>query len=725
MPPRIIAAAVIVLITLAATPTAALDCFDHDDVLRQLGETAIDQDLPRELCVVGDAAYSLGLGDPFVAIYDLSDPAEPQERDPLPLPAEPTGIAASDDWLLVAVPGLGLVRYDLSAPLAPAVDDTLDLGLELNDVALRDGLAAVSTIEGVRVIGLDFAIGMVALGSHDTPSTLASLAVDGTRLYLATSDHGLLVLDASDPTWLQPVGVADFVGEPEEVSARDGLAVVTGRYTDGTRGQVSAYDIASDGPPLLRASTFFDHGLHGRAIPRVVGPDRVIITSAGTGVHSYLVADQQVERTGFLPGSHADFHLGGNRYTMLSESRLQSGEPGPLPAPPLEVAGAGEIAVVHDDHIVSVHDGILTVVQVDAPSGAVPIGSLDIGAPNMTRPSLAMLDPAVYVGNTAASIDVIDLTDRNHPQPVSTISLQAIPTGMVVADQVLVVLMRDWGLATYGLADPLQPQHIATFAADIGADRGAVALGDQVLVGTSGGVDVYDVSDPAAIVLADNLPDRDSITGLALAGDRLLVTDRIRSTQVWKHDADPGDWTLQGSIPLSGQLSVAVGGAAGYLLDGTGEVAMLDLREEGVPPIVATLPTRFVADTYLLADDDWLGVPRGTDHRFYPPPCLLDPTPVEPAPPPSGLALEAAPNPFNPRTRISFDLRRSTDVTLRIFDLRGRRVATLLAAPLPAGRHEIDWRGIGTDGRPLPSGVYHARLTAAGSAATRELTLLK
>jgi hypothetical protein len=96
---------------------------------------------------------------------------------------------------------------------------------------------------------------------------------------------------------------------------------------------------------------------------------------------------------------------------------------------------------------------------------------------------------------------------------------------------------------------------------------------------------------------------------------------------------------------------------------------------------------------------------------------------VAPAAP--ALLLGAAPNPFNPATEVRFELPRAGQVTLDIFDSRGRHVRRLLDGDLPAGLHRPLWRGRDDAGHRLASGVYHARLVAGGFVQTRALTLVK
>jgi hypothetical protein len=93
---------------------------------------------------------------------------------------------------------------------------------------------------------------------------------------------------------------------------------------------------------------------------------------------------------------------------------------------------------------------------------------------------------------------------------------------------------------------------------------------------------------------------------------------------------------------------------------------------------------------------------------------------------PAALALVGNhPNPFNPSTVIAFELPASGPVDLAVYDLRGRRVLTLVRGELPAGRHEVAWRGRDATGRGVPSGIYLARLTAQGEQRVAKMMLLK
>jgi hypothetical protein len=101
-----------------------------------------------------------------------------------------------------------------------------------------------------------------------------------------------------------------------------------------------------------------------------------------------------------------------------------------------------------------------------------------------------------------------------------------------------------------------------------------------------------------------------------------------------------------------------------------------------------------------------------------------DPTAAPPAAP-TAVLHQNAPNPFNPATRIRFELARPGRVVLAVYDLQGSRVRTLVDASLGIGSHFADWNGRDETGRRVGSGAYVYRLEAGDSVQERKLILLK
>lgn len=78
------------------------------------------------------------------------------------------------------------------------------------------------------------------------------------------------------------------------------------------------------------------------------------------------------------------------------------------------------------------------------------------------------------------------------------------------------------------------------------------------------------------------------------------------------------------------------------------------------------------------------------------------------------------PNPFNPSTTIRYALPQAGDVTLKVYNLVGNEIETLVSDKQSAGKHEIRWNPVG-----LPSGVYFYRLKIEGFVQTKKLILIK
>lgn len=90
-----------------------------------------------------------------------------------------------------------------------------------------------------------------------------------------------------------------------------------------------------------------------------------------------------------------------------------------------------------------------------------------------------------------------------------------------------------------------------------------------------------------------------------------------------------------------------------------------------------------------------------------------------------GLDLRASPNPFNPRTVISFTMPAAGSAALEIFDMRGRLVRALPAGDGEAGPRSAVWDGRGDDGRSAASGVYLVRAAGAGMVSFTKVSLTR
>ncbi|HPN37787.1 MAG TPA: T9SS type A sorting domain-containing protein [Melioribacteraceae bacterium] len=83
------------------------------------------------------------------------------------------------------------------------------------------------------------------------------------------------------------------------------------------------------------------------------------------------------------------------------------------------------------------------------------------------------------------------------------------------------------------------------------------------------------------------------------------------------------------------------------------------------------------------------------------------------------------PNPFNPQTNIEFDLQNDSNVNLKIFDINGKEVNTLINDNLNSGTHKLIWSGTDKFNTKVASGVYFYQLNVNGFSNTKKMIYLK
>lgn len=83
------------------------------------------------------------------------------------------------------------------------------------------------------------------------------------------------------------------------------------------------------------------------------------------------------------------------------------------------------------------------------------------------------------------------------------------------------------------------------------------------------------------------------------------------------------------------------------------------------------------------------------------------------------------PSPFNPTTSIKFSIGKSTYTTVKVFNILGKEITTLISEYLPAGEHTVQWTGKDDKGNILPGGVYFIQMVAGSYQKTIKTILLK
>ena len=332
-------------------------------------------------------------------------------------------------------------------------------------------------------------------------------------------------------------------------------------------------------------------------------------------------------------------------------------------------------------------------------------------------------------GFAGADGAIIDLDDPASPVIVG--SFRAGHNVFVDADGYLYVTYP--GLTMYDLnADPTQPAFVWQFITNDGHD---VCVVDRVLYDFHGflGTFIWDVRDHAAPAFLGSITDTSIVfhhSGWPTAdGRHLFLCDEMSThpapdISVWRLDPPQAPVRVGGVADASATVhNVYVVGdwlVAAYYTAG---LRVFDVRNPAMPVLTAQWDTSPLEGEGIFEGawgcDPFLGLdrilvndrPTGLWVFDFEPPSVTSATPT----PHARVRLGAPwPNPGTGTVRVSFTLAAAGHVRLDVFDVRGRRVRTLVDARRDAGRHDVAWDGRDAGGRPAPSGVYFVRLEALG-----------
>ena len=93
---------------------------------------------------------------------------------------------------------------------------------------------------------------------------------------------------------------------------------------------------------------------------------------------------------------------------------------------------------------------------------------------------------------------------------------------------------------------------------------------------------------------------------------------------------------------------------------------------------------------------------------------------------PNGYNLQQNfPNPFNPETKINYELSRTSKVLIKVFNELGKEVRILVNKEQPAGRYQVVWDGRNNNYQPVATGIYFYQLSVEGTAQSKKMVLLK
>ncbi|MBU0742432.1 hypothetical protein KKG45_08545 [bacterium] len=635
--------------------------------------------LPSEvyaIAVVGHYAY-VGVIDYGLVIVDISRPDNPQQLSLHPFPSRVYEIEVRDDFAYLAVGYAGLRILDVSNRALPlevarytTENSVLEVDLDGDTAYLSYGAG------GLHVLDIGDPRHPQLISATMPWPFITGLSVSGDHLFCALSNAGLGVLDISDPAAPQPVLTVPISGIVWDTVLDGHLLYVTG-FSCG----FNVFDVLVPTAPVYRGGL-----LYASSLKTAVGHDMLYVPTSPNGLRAVRITGDGP------PIEFGRYDEGGHSMKMDL------------------VDGTAYIAARYDG---------LRILDVKDPAR---IRELGHWYTNHARDVKVDGDLA-FVAAEQDGLRVLDVSDPSAPVEIGHL-YSPYASGVVKRGNTLFLADRVIGMLSIDVSDPTQPEVIGSYQT-IGETLLDIAGRDSYLYLAYGhnGLRILRVNNPAAPLFLANLDTDGFSQGVDVQGDLVAVADGATGVRL-VHVGNPSSPIELGRYDTKGNAAgLDIQGEHLYVASYPYGLIVLDIKDPTAPAWAGSFDTAGTAQSvvarqdliYLVDMEDGLWI---LDHD--------EATGVdEGAAPRRPLLLAAHPNPFNPTTRFTFMLHAPGRAELAIYTPDGRRVARPHDATLPAGEHALTWQGTADDGRPLPSGVYLARLMSGGVKDLLKITLVR
>ena len=732
-----------------------------------IGNEAVPSGATFGIDVEGDVAF-VGSPGGEVRIIDISDPSNPNTMSSY---SNPVSRAKVDGDLLYVADILGLEIIDVSNPESPSHLGRYDFPSDTWGLDVSGDVAYVTSGGDLFVLDVTDPGSIAILGSYASPHFLSTITVDGDLACAVANPFGLYVFDVTNPASPTLAGTLALPGvySDGEIAISGDMAIVV--VANAIRvvsllnpasplllgscslpGSVTGVDVAGDYAFVTRASGLAVVDIRIPASPTLVASiplagsvrpivegDHVFVTSEIDGLnviqallHDALETDLNVAKS--LPVDLETHTIVRARATTTQTAGVLwelSANAGTDWAPIVpnntwyQLAGVGTELEWRSTHVWSpVGNPSVSDLQIEWINESARMGTIE-DVPNDQG-------GRVYVNWVRSGYDFADVMTN----PVDEYAVYRRVDDLALL-QSLNSDMRD-GEGAAGAAPALPG--VATKWID----------GTQYVFG-SGQQAAAPPFPPGTWVHLATVPATQSdhylmeVTTAADSGETgtnssvYVVTTHTTTPSVWFISETASGYSIDNIAPgVPSNFAVAYNTGSGNTLswDDPADPDFQYFRVyRGMSANFTPSPSTQVHQTIATgwSDPDYDGWPvyykvTALDHagNESAPASTGTTTGVETSTPRTFALYANAPNPFNPSTVIRFDVPTTgVDVSLRIYDVAGRPVRTLVDGVASAGARTTTWDGRDDAGLSAASGVYFYRMTAGNFVQTRKMVLLK
>ncbi|OGC92833.1 MAG: hypothetical protein A2W25_01230 [candidate division Zixibacteria bacterium RBG_16_53_22] len=674
----------------------------------------------------GYAAFQNGL-----MVLDISSLDSMHEVSKLYLQGQGRDIEVNGNYLYLADGFAGIQIIDISNPFNPALAASYPIGM-VNDIFIRGNLAFVAAGQlGVLIYNITNPVDLIEVSIYDTTGITGSCSSVFVMDSLLFAPFGRILHIVSIADSANPLHIGSYQGAfgINNVFARDQWCYLA----DGP--SYTILDIADPADPIVISGRIINNSVN-----EVVAAGHYLYISNGENgmaIENIQFPSQpepasQLELNGVTTGLNLVGSL-----AFLSQyppySRVPQGPWGIMavnvsnPTNPVVQGVYGTSAynkgIFIQGRYAYLAGGIsgMYIIDIADPSSLRVMSLIDTG--HETR-SIVVRDTLAYVADYGAGMKIIGVSDPSAPYQVGQFTAQSHLSDIAISGNYAYLATHI--LDIVDISDQANPVLLGHFTrGPFGGHCWSVVVRDTLAFAVTSFEDPYydeleiiDISDPAAPVLVASTDPywSSSFSDICLNGDYAFVADYPNGLRIFDI-SDPASPELVTTYTGYGGLStVSISGIYAYV--GQDEVGILDISNPAIPVPVDNYDT----------PGNPMGIALSGGHIF-----VADATSVivlrnpmvsanddGPRMPAVAALMSAYPNPFNASITISYSLPAPGPVSLDIYDILGRKVATLFEGVMPAGESRAFWNA-----KEMPSGLYFARLIVGERQETVRMVLLK
>jgi len=700
------------------------------------------------VAIAGDYAFVADGADGLI-VLNIANPASPTLAGSYDTPGSAWGVTVAGDYAYIADATAGLLVLNVSNPASPTYVGSYDTPYAAYEVAIAGDYAYVPDgTTGLLVINISNPASPTLAGSCNTPDLANGVTLAGDYAFVADGSSGVQVINITNPASPTIAGAYDTPGSAFDVAVVGNYAYVAD-YSSG----LQVLNITNPASPTFVASTYLPSYSYGVA----VAGDFVFDAVYTSGLIVARIAQRDLEDSKNLGRSLAVASTPEEMVKMristvqadsikweLSANGGTNWTAAPLRGQWYAVTPRGSSPLWRSTHVLSdyPHNPSCSQLEIDWLYASAVIDSIrdipgDQGGQVRIYCARSGYD---FSDEVTHPISMYYLWRRmDDPVALRAIAQETDPSAATAAMSVRVGMTAGEISGTGGLSNAGAPAGLPVVKWNgrliLRADRSALSQsfppGTWEIVGSAPGAqkDQYVNVVPT---LADS-----TVEGMVYAV--YLVTAHTTTPSVWYASAPDSGYSLDNfapHVPTSFAVAYNSGGGNDLSWDTCPDYDFEYFRVyRGESEDFVPAPGNLVQMTI---DRGWLDTVEDGYSYYYKitavdhagnesaPASAGTVTGTDPPAMPKAFALyQNVPNPFNPTTRIRFDLPEAADVRLAVYNVNGQVIRVLADAEMPAGAREVMWDGRDAKGRAAASGIYFYRIDAGRFTQTRKMILLR